>query len=99
MAVRGPMPWALGIWVFRQAVRACWFWLRWVVSGLGHAEGRRRAGQRPVPRAGGRVFLGEFLAAAVVSAGQAGLLARVMTGCAVRVAVSARLACSKVLGH
>ena len=27
--------------VFRRAVRACWFWLRRVVSGLGHAEGRR----------------------------------------------------------
>ena len=35
----------------------------------------------------------------IVSAGQAGLLARMMMAGAVRVAVSARLACSKVLGH
>ena len=44
-------------------------------------------------------FPGEFLAAAAVSAGQAGLLAMVMTAPAMRVAVSARLACPKVLGH
>ena len=37
----GPMPRALGIWV---SVRVSWFWLRWVAPDLGHAEGRRRAG-------------------------------------------------------
>jgi hypothetical protein len=44
-------------------------------------------------------FPGVFLPVAAVSAGQAGSLARVMTAPAVRVAVSARLAWPKVLGH
>ena len=42
---------------------------------------------------------GELPAAAAVSAGQAGWLAKVMTASAIRVAVSVRLACPKVLGH
>ena len=88
----GSMPWALGIWVF---VRGSRFWLRWVVSVRGHAEGRCRAGDgRFHGPAGGRSGLNLS-----VSAGQAGLLAMVMTASAVRVTVSARVACGKVLAH
>ena len=87
------MPWALGIWVF---VGGSWFWLRWVVPGWGHAESRR-----VVPEAAGSTGRRGAGPGLVVSAraGQAGLLAMVMTAAAVRVMVSARLACGKVLAH
>src|SRR5208282_4952240 len=78
-AVKEPMPWALGIWV---SVRAFLFWLRWVVPGCGHAEGRR------VVSAGGRFHGPAGWFAGVVcgiSAGQAGVLASVMMAGVIRV--------------
>lgn len=87
------MPWALGIWVFAGGSR---FWLRWVVSVRGHTEGRR-----VVPGDGRFHGPADVLSDLVCgfSAGQAGVLAMVMTASAVRVTVSARPARGKVLAH
>ena len=86
------MPWALGIWV---SVRVSRFWLRRVVSGCGQAESRRVVpadGRFHGPASGGSG------PRSGVYAGQAGLLAMVMTASAVRVRVSLRVAWPKLLG-
>ena len=71
-------------------------WLRWVVPDRGHADGRR------VVPGGGRFHGPAECSPEVfrsICAGQAGVLARVMTAGAIRVAVSARPARGKVLAH
>ena len=90
------MPWGLGIWVVSAICSA-------LLVSVTVGDNWFRACPRPACRAGDGRFHGPAGGSSGlrlgVPAGQAGLLARVMTACAVRVAVSARLACSKVLGH
>ena len=76
------MPGGLGIWV---SVPVSGVWLRWVVSGCGHAGGRR------VVPGDGRFHGPAGVLAGLpvsVSAGQAGWLAMVMMAGAMRVRVS-----------
>jgi len=88
-----PMPWALGIWVVWAGGSGLLVLVTLGSSWSGACQWPAcRAGGRPAPRADGRCSRGRC----GISAGQAaGLLARVMTASAIRVPVSARVACSK----
>jgi anti-sigma B factor antagonist len=56
-----PMPWALGIWAFSAGGAGLLVLVTLGSFRSGTCWGPAcRAGQRPVPRAGGRVFLGSF---------------------------------------